>query len=304
MDALFATSKPVALPSVSIKPTPEEGIQRNTLKLKAFLKKRKSEAKDFKLDGKPEELKKDEDESKKSKKRKIKEVLSMDDEKELDFEKDTPERKARTVFVGNLPVSCLEKEDGKKLRTKFSVHGKIETIRFRSIGFSNSLPKRVAFQRGDFHPERDTLNAYVVYSNIDEAKAALSENATTFNEKHIRVDLAETSKNDMKRSVFVGNLPFDAKEEALWEFFSSCGNVANVRLIRDSKTSLGKGFGYVQFQDKSSVALAIQLNGASCCGRNVRVFRCKNKEKSEKDEKKVKSQKVRKMLKKSVKKQK
>lgn len=53
--------------------------------------------------------------------------------------------------------------------------------------------------------------------------------------------------HDRKRSVFVGSLPFDAEEEELWKFFADCGAIDNVRLIRDKKTNIGKGIGYVQF---------------------------------------------------------
>ena len=41
--------------------------------------------------------------------------------------KEDPEKEARTVFVGNLPVSC-KKQDLKKI---FADFGKIEAIRFR-----------------------------------------------------------------------------------------------------------------------------------------------------------------------------
>ena len=40
----------------------------------------------------------------------------------------------------------------------------------------------------------------------------------------------------------------DIKEEALSEFFAPCGEILNVRVIRDSTTGIGKGFGYVLFK--------------------------------------------------------
>ncbi len=36
-------------------------------------------------------------------------------------------------------------------------------------------------------------------------------------------------------------MAFDEQEETLWKAFSDCGEVTNVRLVRDAKTNLGKG---------------------------------------------------------------
>ncbi|CAB3997216.1 RNA-binding 34 [Paramuricea clavata] len=92
---------------------------------------------------------------------------------------------------------------------------------------------------------------------------------------HIRVDRVDdgAKQYDHKRSVFVGNLMFDIKEEALSEFFSPCGDVLNVRVIRDSTTGIGKGFGYVLFKDSSSVTLALKMNNSELCGRKIRIQR-------------------------------
>lgn len=68
-------------------------------------------------------------------------------------------------------------------------------------------------------------------------------------DRHIRVDsVAHPAEQDHKRCIFVGNLDFEAQEEKLWRYFASCGKVESVRIIRDSKTNVGKGFAYVQFE--------------------------------------------------------
>jgi len=78
--------------------------------------------------------------------------------------------------------------------------------------------------------------------------------------------------------VFVGNLSFDAQEEDLWNFFKDSGDIENVRIIRDSKTNLGKGFAYVQFQDRASVDVALRLHDTKMGTRKLRVVRCKRLE--------------------------
>ena len=40
----------------------------------------------------------------------------------------------------------------------------------------------------------------------------------------------------------------DITENELWDHFQDCGEIENVRVIRDSKTGMGKGFGYIKFQ--------------------------------------------------------
>lgn len=78
--------------------------------------------------------------------------------------------------------------------------------------------------------------------------------------------------------MFVGNLAFDAQEEDLWNFFKDSGDIENVRIIRDRKTNLGKGFAYVQFQDRASVDVALRLHDTKMGTRKLRVVRCKRLE--------------------------
>ncbi|KAJ3041770.1 Nucleolar protein 12 [Rhizophlyctis rosea] len=189
---------------------------------------------------------------------------------------DKDEKNERTVFVGNLSIAVTEKAGVKELKTLFSKHGKLESIRFRSIAFADTKPRKASFVHKEFHPDRDTLNAYIVYADPSSLDAAIKENGTVFMGKHIRVDKVskEGVKHDPKRSAFVGNLPFDIDEESLWEFFAECGDVENVRVIRDRSTNVGKGFAYVQFKDRAAVSLAIKKHENELKGRKVRVTRC------------------------------
>lgn len=189
--------------------------------------------------------------------------------------KDDPERLQRTIFVGNLPVSVIQKVNHKKLKTIFSQFGKIESVRFRSIAFSELLPRKLAFIKGKFHPERDVLNAYIVYKEKSSVQQATAMNSQVFFGKHLRVDsVANPQNHDRRRTVFIGSLAFDAQEEELWSYFESCGEIENVRIVRDSKTNVGKGFAYVQFKERVSVELALKLNDTKLGTRKIRVMRC------------------------------
>ncbi|KAF9151192.1 Nucleolar protein 12 [Linnemannia schmuckeri] len=208
------------------------------------------------------------------------EDASPDINKDGTKKSDDPERQARTAFVGNLAVTSMTKGDFKKLKAAFSAFGPVESIRFRSIAFSELLPRKVAFITGKLHPERDVVNAYIVFkSKASVAKAVAAMNGQLFLNKHIRVDTVDgAKKHQPKKSVFVGNLAFDAQEEDLWNFFKDSGDIENVRIIRDRKTNLGKGFAYVTFQDRASVDVALRLHDTKMGTRKMRVVRCKRLE--------------------------
>ncbi|KAI8055132.1 hypothetical protein BDF22DRAFT_741727 [Syncephalis plumigaleata] len=188
---------------------------------------------------------------------------------------DDPTRLARTVFVGNLPTAVLNKTEYRTFKKYFAEYGKVESIRFRSIAFSRPLARRIAFVSKQLHKERDTLNAYVVFDNETSATAALAANGAVLLDHHLRVDRATgSSRFDRKRCVFVGNLSFDAQEELLWRHFGDCGRIVNVRMVRDRKSNVGKGFAYVEFEDKSAVGLAMRLHDSRLGTRTIRVQRC------------------------------
>lgn len=79
---------------------------------------------------------------------------------------------------------------------------------------------------------------------------------------------------DRKRSIFVGNMPFDAQEQPLREHFASCGAIEGVRIVRDPYENMGKGFGYVLFKQRVAVERALKLHESEFRGRKLRVFRC------------------------------
>lgn len=73
-------------------------------------------------------------------------------------------------------------------------------------------------------------------------------------------------------TLFVGNMPWSASEDALRDMFSEKGNIMGIRLPTDPESGRPKGFGYVQF---SSVDEARQaqgdLNGQELDGRPLRL---------------------------------
>jgi len=74
------------------------------------------------------------------------------------------------------------------------------------------------------------------------------------------------------RSVFVGNLPYQAGEREISDLFSSIGNVVGVRIVTDRETGRPKGFGFCEFESEDLAKEAVnQLNGTDFMGRSIRV---------------------------------
>ncbi|CAN8203809.1 unnamed protein product [Coccothraustes coccothraustes] len=187
----------------------------------------------------------------------------------------------RTVFVGNLPVSCTVQV----LTSLFKKYGQIESLRFRSlIPAEDTVSKKVAAIKRKVHPNAKSVNAYVVFKEERDAQEALKENGTEIASGfHIRVDIAsKTSSHDSKRSVFLGNLSYDIHDDAVREHFHDCGDIVGVRVVRDRRTGLGKGFGYVLFENTDAVHLALKLNDSVLMGRKIRVRRVTGKKKEQK----------------------
>ncbi|XP_062304077.1 RNA-binding protein 34 [Osmerus eperlanus] len=185
----------------------------------------------------------------------------------------------RTVFVGNLPVSCTKKT----LKIIFKDKGLIESIRFRSLVREDpGMSRKCATIQRKVHSQRTSINAYVVFKDEEGAVQALERNGMEIEKDfHIRVDkVSQNSLHDHKRSIFVGNLPFEINELPLRQHFEECGTVEGVRLVRDVNSGMGKGFGYVLFESADSVQLALKLNGSKLQDRSIRVKRSVPKDKA------------------------
>ncbi|XP_068105896.1 RNA-binding protein 34 [Hyperolius riggenbachi] len=297
LSSLFSTKacalQPLYVPVVVTKPKrklpePEEEEQdipadaaKTTKKPPKVVKKEQTVAEKRLADRESALLNADEDET--AKKTQVKKSKKSTDEelpphakKKLIMAEERVKNK-RTVFVGNLPVSCTKQ----MLNTCFKEFGPIESMRFRSMARADaSLTKKVATIQRKIHPNRKNINAYVVFKEQESAAKALVRNGMEITSGfHIRVDLAaKSSAHDNRKSAFVGNLPYEVEEEALRSHFAECGTVEAVRIIRDKRTGIGKGFGYVLFQGADAVQLALKLNNSELLGRKIRVKRCQTSE--------------------------
>jgi RNA recognition motif-containing protein len=72
--------------------------------------------------------------------------------------------------------------------------------------------------------------------------------------------------------IFVGNLSYDATQDAIRELFAKYGQVDEVTLVTDRDTGQPRGFGFVTMSDKAQADAAIAaLSGFDFEGRNLTV---------------------------------
>ncbi|OQV15726.1 putative Cleavage stimulation factor subunit 2 [Hypsibius exemplaris] len=73
------------------------------------------------------------------------------------------------------------------------------------------------------------------------------------------------------RSVYIGNLPWDVKEEDLKGIFNKVGTIISLRMPLDQDQK-SKGFAFCEFREQDSVAMAIKhFNGFEFSGRKMKV---------------------------------
>ena len=79
--------------------------------------------------------------------------------------------------------------------------------------------------------------------------------------------------------LYVGNIPYSMTDQSLMDMFAGYGNVVSASVIFDRNTRRSKGFGFVELEDDSAAAKAIEeLNNKEIEGRTIVVSVARPKE--------------------------
>ncbi|WP_158965467.1 RNA-binding protein [Paraglaciecola sp. L3A3] len=90
----------------------------------------------------------------------------------------------------------------------------------------------------------------------------------------------ETTSSDAPQEIstlYVGNLPYRANEQAVQEHFEQQGSVVSVRLMKDRRTGKRKGYGFVEMDAKGANKAIKNLNDSSFQERTLKVRLAKEK---------------------------
>lgn len=79
--------------------------------------------------------------------------------------------------------------------------------------------------------------------------------------------------------IYIGNLNYRLRTEALKEVFLPFGEVLGAKIVRDQDTRRSKGFGFVEMAKEDDGIKAIEeLNGQDLKGRKMIVIKAKPRE--------------------------
>ena len=79
--------------------------------------------------------------------------------------------------------------------------------------------------------------------------------------------------------LYIGNIPFDAREEELRELFASFGAIGTATVIVDPRKGRSRGFGFIEFLDPVEGKAAIAgVNGREVGGRKLIVNEARSRD--------------------------
>ncbi|TPV56406.1 RNA-binding protein [Aestuariibacter sp. GS-14] len=87
----------------------------------------------------------------------------------------------------------------------------------------------------------------------------------------------EIELDDNVSTLYVGNLPYKANEDAVKAYFENHIRVQSVRLMKDKKTGKRKGYGFIEVVDGDIDAIIGQFNDSVFQDRTLKVRPAKDK---------------------------
>lgn len=108
--------------------------------------------------------------------------------------------------------------------------------------------------------------------NVDFSTPRQNNNQNPRDKTNNRAQRFGDKRSAPSNTLFIGNLSFNATNDAIHEIFSEHGEITRVSLPTDRETGTPKGFGYVDFTTVDEAKSALEtLNGTDVEGRAIRV---------------------------------
>ena len=101
--------------------------------------------------------------------------------------------------------------------------------------------------------------------------------ASLFNPSKSVSDKDDTSAASDVTTLYVGNLPYKANEDAVKEYFGDFLPVHSVRLMKDRRTGKRKGYGFIEVETDDIDGTITKLNDSIFLERTLKVRPAKDK---------------------------
>jgi len=174
---------------------------------------------------------------------------------------ESEEPQSLTVFVGGLPFAATENT----VADYFASCGAIKEVRLMS----------------DRQTGRPKGFGYIEFETAEGVKKAIEYDGSDYDGRSLRVNMADQrpairdspAARDEKppcNTVFIGGLSFNSTVESITEAFGECGNVVEVRIMKDEEGN-SRGFGYIEFGSIEDATNACKYNNTDFEGRTIRV---------------------------------
>ncbi|KAJ1611534.1 Sgn1p-like RRM domain-containing protein [Cryptosporidium canis] len=108
--------------------------------------------------------------------------------------------------------------------------------------------------------------------DLGDSKALGDESIKSLGDSMMDSDFPEpVDDEEVKRSIYVGNVDYGTKLSDLQDLFKNCGSINRITIINDKKTGMPKGFAYLEFCETEAVETALKFDGALFRGRQIKV---------------------------------
>lgn len=156
---------------------------------------------------------------------------------------------------------------------KFTPYGDLDTQNEpRADGVGEAEPKQDDRRsRGDYREGNNDRSA-----NYDTNSSSSSSSSSSFPSSSSSSNTGNREDNNGMR-LYVGNLPWSATDDSLFDYFSRCGDVVSTKVVYQAD-GRSRGFGFVTFGNSVDADMAKnKLDGASMDGRPIKVDICLEK---------------------------
>ena len=218
-----------------------------------------------------EEKENEENNSKINAPTKKKEIIDIKEEEDEEEKEKVSQKKTKTsnilygILIGGLAYETTEAE----LKNIFSKYGDIIRI---------YLPKYKNTQKNLGH-------CYIYYAKEESAIKSLELNNHRIRNRYMEISLSNMRNNNFKENekldpddipldcttAFVKNLSYHVTEKDIDEKFKTCGEINQIRFMREPLTNKFKGFCYIDFKEHKGLLKALKLNGCFFEGRKLYV---------------------------------